>query len=37
MVLDMIPTAPKSRPTSVNVAGRLQCSLEQAQPAAGTL
>jgi serine/threonine protein kinase len=37
MVLDMFLTAPKSRPTSVNVAGRLQYFLEQTQPAAGAL
>jgi serine/threonine-protein kinase len=32
LVLDMFLTAPKSRPTSATVAGRLEYLLEQAQP-----
>jgi serine/threonine protein kinase len=37
LVLDMFLTAPKSRPTSATVAGRLQYLLEQTQPASGEL
>jgi serine/threonine protein kinase len=37
LVLDMFLTAPKSRPTSTTVAGRLQYLLEQTQPASGDL